>query len=52
MSRQRGTLSLALRSLADAKPNLLNETEEPQQQQDPSRVNFVRFGVNSTQTTK
>lgn len=50
MSRQRGTLSLALRSLADAKPNLLNEPEEPLQ--DSSRVNFVRFGINSTQTTK
>jgi pilus assembly protein CpaB len=50
MSRQRGTLSLALRSLADAKPNLLTETEEPQQ--DSHRVNFVRFGINSTQTTK
>lgn len=50
MSRQRGTLSLALRSLADAKPNLLNEAEEPQQ--NSSRVNFVRFGINSTQTAK
>jgi pilus assembly protein CpaB len=50
MSRQRGSLSLALRSLADAKPNLLNESEEPEQ--NSSRVNFVRFGINSTQTTK
>jgi len=50
MSRQRGTLSLALRSLADAKPNVSSETEEPQQ--NSSRVNFVRFGINSTQTAK
>jgi len=50
MSRQRGTLSLALRSLADAKPNVSPETEEPQQ--NSSRVNFVRFGINSTQTAK
>ena len=49
-ARQRGTLSLALRSLADARPNLLKEEEEPQQ--NSSRVNFVRFGVNSTQTAK
>lgn len=50
MSRQRGTISLALRSLADAKPNAPNETEEPEQKS--SRVNFVRFGINSTQTAK
>lgn len=49
-ARQRGTISLALRSLADARPNLLKEEEEPQQ--NSSRVNFVRFGVNSTQTAK
>jgi pilus assembly protein CpaB len=49
-ARQRGTLSLALRSLADARPNLLKDEEEPQQ--NSSRVNFVRFGVNSTQTAK
>ncbi len=49
-ARQRGTLSLALRSLADARPNLLKEEEEPQQ--NSSRINFVRFGVNSTQTAK
>jgi pilus assembly protein CpaB len=48
-ARQRGTISLALRSLADARPNLLKE-EEPQQ--NSSRVNFVRFGINSTQTAK
>jgi pilus assembly protein CpaB len=50
MSRQRGTISLALRSLADAKPNVASEAEEPQQ--NSSRVNFVRFGINSTQTAK
>lgn len=49
MSRQRGSISLALRSLADAKPNAA-DNEEPQQ--NSSRVNFVRFGVNSTQTAK
>ncbi len=50
MSRQRGTISLALRSLADAKPNVAPDTDEPQQ--NSSRVNFVRFGINSTQTAK
>jgi pilus assembly protein CpaB len=49
MSRQRGSLSLALRSLADAKPNVTTEVEETQPS---SRVNFVRFGINSTQTAK
>jgi pilus assembly protein CpaB len=49
-ARQRGTISLALRSLADARPNLLKEEEEPQT--NSSRVNFVRFGINSTQTAK
>jgi pilus assembly protein CpaB len=49
MSRQRGSLSLALRSLADAKPNVASEVEETQPS---SRVNFVRFGINSTQTAK
>jgi pilus assembly protein CpaB len=50
MSRQRGTLSLALRSLADAKPNVASESDEPER--NSSRVNFVRFGINSTQTAK
>jgi pilus assembly protein CpaB len=50
MSRQRGSISLALRSLADAKPNAVPEAEETQQ--NSSRVNFVRFGINSTQTAK
>jgi pilus assembly protein CpaB len=50
MSRQRGSISLALRSLADAKPNLVNEPEEAER--NSSRVNFVRFGINSTQTAK
>jgi pilus assembly protein CpaB len=50
MSRQRGSISLALRSLADAKPNAINEADEPER--NSSRVNFVRFGVNSTQTAK
>ena len=50
-ARQRGTLSLALRSLADAKPNLLSETTEDPQQTS-SRINFVRFGINSSQTVK
>ena len=50
MSRQRGTISLALRSLADAKPNVAPDTDEPER--NSSRVNFVRFGINSTQTAK
>jgi pilus assembly protein CpaB len=50
MSRQRGSISLALRSLADAKPNLVNEPEEVER--NSNRVNFVRFGINSTQTAK
>ncbi len=50
MSRQRGTLSLALRSLADAKPNVTTDTDEPER--NSSRVNFVRFGVSTTQTAK
>jgi len=49
-ARQRGSLSLALRSLADARPNLLKEEDEPQS--NSSRVNFVRFGINSSQTAK
>jgi pilus assembly protein CpaB len=50
LSRQRGTLSLALRSLADARPVGPAEQEDPQQTS--SRMNFVRFGIKSTQTVK
>jgi len=50
MSRQRGSLSLALRSLADAKPNVAPEAEDTQQ--NTSRVNFIRFGISTTQTAK
>jgi pilus assembly protein CpaB len=48
-SRQRGTLSLALRSLSDARPTGILE-DEPQTTS--SRINFVRFGVQSSQTAK
>lgn len=50
LSRQRGTLSLALRSLADARPVGPNTEEDPQLSS--SRINFVRFGIISTQTAK
>lgn len=50
MSRQRGTLSLALRSLADARPAGL--LAEPEETQTSDRINFVRFGITSTQTAK
>jgi len=50
VSRQRGTLSLALRSLADSRPNA-TPTEEEQVRRKNS-INFVRYGVTSVQTTR
>lgn len=51
LSRQRGTLSLALRSLSENK-----NARRPDGEEDPARrsgtVNFVRFGVNSVQTLR
>ncbi|MDO8534308.1 MAG: Flp pilus assembly protein CpaB [Xanthobacteraceae bacterium] len=53
LSRQRGTLSLALRSLADAKP-VRAGGDQPEDDSDRSmgNINFVRYGVTSVQTTK
>ena len=48
MSRKRGTLSLALRSLADAKPTQAAEEDDERN----GSMNFVRFGINSTQTAR
>ena len=49
MSRRRGTLSLALRSLADARPAKDGAAEEDQA---ASTVKFIRYGVNSVQTAR
>src|SRR6202040_1471238 len=49
LSRQRGTLSLALRSLAESKPNARAE-DEPERAS--GSVNFVRYGINSVQVLK
>lgn len=53
LSRQRGTLSLALRSLADAQPakNGKPKVEEETERASGS-VNVVRYGVTSTQTAR
>jgi pilus assembly protein CpaB len=47
-ARQIGTISLALRSLADSDPNKRASGDEEQ----PNRFNMVRFGVTSTATAK
>ena len=51
LSRQRGTLSLTLRSLAEQKPSARTNAED-----EPDRasgtVNFVRYGINSVQVLK
>jgi pilus assembly protein CpaB len=49
MSRQRGTLSLALRALTENKSAPKPETEDERRS---GTVNFVRYGVNSVQTLK
>ena len=49
VSRQRGTLSLALRSLADARGNAVPVDEEVRRR---NSVNFVRYGVTSVQTAR
>jgi len=49
LSRQRGTLSLTLRPLADGKAARKPEVEDDNQS---GSVNFVRYGVNSVQTIK
>ncbi|HLL26718.1 MAG TPA: Flp pilus assembly protein CpaB [Xanthobacteraceae bacterium] len=51
LSRQRGTMSLALRSLAESKPSTrANADDEPDR--GSGSVNFVRFGINSVQVLK
>ena len=50
MSRRRGILSLALRSLADARPAKGGVEEEDQSS--TSRVKFIRYGINSVQTAR
>jgi pilus assembly protein CpaB len=50
VSRQRGNLSLALRSLADAKPASGPDTDEDQRSS--GSMNFVRYGVSSVQSIK
>ena len=49
VSRQRGTLSLALRSLADSRGNAVPEDEQVRRR---NSVNFVRYGVTSVQTAR
>jgi pilus assembly protein CpaB len=50
MSRRRGVLSLALRSLSDARP--VKNGPEEEEQGSTSRVKFIRYGVNSVQTAR
>jgi pilus assembly protein CpaB len=50
MSRRRGVLSLALRSLSDARP--VKDGSEEEEQGSTSRVKFIRYGVNSVQTAR
>lgn len=49
LSRQRGTLSLALRPLTQSKGTPKPETEDERRS---GSINFVRYGVNSVQTIK
>jgi pilus assembly protein CpaB len=50
LSRQQGTMSLALRSLADARRTTPDpDVDEPQQRRG---INTVRFGVSTTTSTK
>jgi pilus assembly protein CpaB len=49
VSRQRGTLSLALRSLADARSTAVPDDEQIRRR---NSVNFVRYGVTSVQTAR
>jgi pilus assembly protein CpaB len=51
LSRQRGTLSLTLRSLAESKPQARANPDEEIDRASGS-VNFVRFGINSIQVLK
>jgi pilus assembly protein CpaB len=49
LSRQQGTLSLSLRSLADAQGNTLAEDDD---QKSGRRINVVRYGVTTSVTPK
>jgi pilus assembly protein CpaB len=49
LSRQQGTLSLSLRSLADAQGNVLAEDDD---QKSGRRINVVRYGVTTSVTPK
>jgi pilus assembly protein CpaB len=49
LSRQQGTLSLALRSHADARRTTDDASEEPQQRRG---INTIRFGVSTTTSTR
>jgi pilus assembly protein CpaB len=51
LSRMRGTLSLALRSLAESRPSARASTDEEPDRASGS-VNFVRYGINSVQVLK
>jgi pilus assembly protein CpaB len=51
VSRQRGTMSLALRSLADADP-ARRPVESGDDDAKGGRTNMVRFGITTTTTTK
>lgn len=50
LSRQQGTLSLALRSIADSKPGSQQTTDDGDDQR--RAINTVRFGVSSTTSAK
>lgn len=52
LARQQGTLTLALRSLADARSSDTEEPEEGRFGQRFGRVNLVRFGVSTTTARK
>lgn len=49
LSRRRGSLSLALRSLADARPAKDGSREE---ETNTGNVNFVRFGISTVQSAR
>jgi pilus assembly protein CpaB len=51
LSRQRGTLSLALRALAESRPSTRTGVEDEPDRASGS-VNFVRYGINSIQILK
>ena len=52
VSRQLGTLTLALRSLADADPSKARRDEPANEAATSGRTNMVRFGVTTTVTPK